>query len=73
MIRAYYKEAYPHEQDQDQHSPLQRLWLLRERLPRKALSFSGHINDKGYDTVQVDDSLCVACGTCYRVCPDSCL
>ena len=39
--------------------------------PRKALSFSGHINDKGYDTVQVDDSLCVACGTCYRVCPDS--
>lgn len=31
--------------------------------PRKALSFSGHINDKGYDTVQVDDSLCVACGT----------
>ena len=24
--------------------------------PRKALSFSGHINDKGYDTVQVDDS-----------------
>ena len=39
--------------------------------PRKALSFSGNINDKGYDTVQVDDSLCVACGTCYRVCPDS--
>ena len=30
--------------------------------PRKALSFSGNINDKGYDTVQVDDSLCVACG-----------
>ena len=30
VIRAYYKEAYPHEQDQDQHSPLQRLWLLRE-------------------------------------------
>ena len=23
--------------------------------PRKALSFSGNINDKGYDTVQVDD------------------
>ena len=39
--------------------------------PRKALSFSGNINDKGYDTVQVDDALCVACGTCYRVCPDS--
>lgn len=39
--------------------------------PRKAPSFSGNINDKGYDTVQVDDSLCVACGTCYRVCPDS--
>ena len=25
--------------------------------PRKALSFSGNINDKGYDTVQVDDAL----------------
>lgn len=40
VIRAYYKEAYPHEQDQDQHRPLQGLRLLRERLPRKALSFS---------------------------------
>ena len=38
--------------------------------PRKALAFSGNINDKGYDTVQVDDALCVACGTCCRVCPD---
>ena len=26
-----------------------------EDCPKKALSFSGNINDKGYDTVQVDD------------------
>ena len=38
--------------------------------PKKAISFTGNISDKGYDTVQVDDSLCVACGSCYRVCPD---
>jgi 2-oxoglutarate ferredoxin oxidoreductase subunit delta len=38
--------------------------------PRKALSFSGSLNEKGYNYVQVDDALCVGCGTCYRVCPD---
>ena len=31
-----------------------------EECPRKALSFSGHISDKGYDTVQVDERLCIA-------------
>ena len=31
------------------------------------MSFSVNINDKCNDTVQVDDALCVACGTCYRV------
>ena len=41
-----------------------------EECPRGALRFSGHISDKGYDTVMVDESLCVACGSCYRVCPD---
>lgn len=39
--------------------------------PRKALRFSGNISEKGYDTVCVDEELCVACGSCYRVCPDS--
>ena len=38
--------------------------------PRQALSFSGHISDKGYDTVQVNEELCITCGSCYRVCPD---
>lgn len=41
-----------------------------EECPRKAISFSGHISEKGYDTIQIDDSLCIACGSCYRVCPD---
>lgn len=38
--------------------------------PRKAISFTGQISAKGYDTVKVDDKLCIACGSCYRVCPD---
>ena len=41
-----------------------------EVCPKKALSFSGEISDQGYDTVKVDDALCIQCGACYRVCPD---
>lgn len=41
-----------------------------EACPKKALSFSGNLNEKGYDYVQVDDTLCIGCGSCYRVCPD---
>lgn len=41
-----------------------------EGCPKKALSFSGNMNEKGYNVVQVDEELCVGCGTCYRVCPD---
>ena len=41
-----------------------------ESCPKKALSVSEHKNDKGYQYVEVDDALCVACGTCFEVCPD---
>mgnify|MGYP002566146900 FL=1 len=42
-----------------------------EECPRKAISFTGQISEKGYDTIQVNDELCIACGSCYRICPDS--
>ena len=38
--------------------------------PQDALSVSDFVNEKGYNTVQVDETKCVACGMCYRVCPD---
>lgn len=38
---------------------------------KQAISFTGRISEKGYDTIQVDDEKCIACGSCYRVCPDS--
>ena len=38
--------------------------------PQDALSVSDFVNEKGYNTVQVDETKCVACGMCYRVFPD---
>lgn len=38
--------------------------------PKDALSLTGEINAKGYQTVIVDDGKCIACGICYNVCPD---
>lgn len=38
--------------------------------PKKALSFSEEVNRKGYAVAVIDTALCVACATCYTVCPD---
>lgn len=38
--------------------------------PTKALSPSGELGEKGYETVRVDEEKCVQCGSCYRMCPD---
>ena len=38
--------------------------------PKKVISLSGELNDKGYETVKFDTSGCIACGSCYTVCPD---
>lgn len=38
--------------------------------PKKVISLSGELNDKGYETVQFDTDGCIACGSCYTVCPD---
>jgi 2-oxoglutarate ferredoxin oxidoreductase subunit delta len=41
-----------------------------ESCKRNAISVSGESNAKGYNFVVVDQSACVSCGNCYRVCPD---
>lgn len=41
-----------------------------DECPKKAISFTGNIGEKGYDTITINDDLCIACGSCYRVCPD---
>lgn len=38
--------------------------------PKDAISVSEHVNEKGYNTIEVDEEKCVCCGSCYRVCPD---
>lgn len=38
--------------------------------PKKVISLSGELNDKGYETVAFDTEGCIACGSCYTVCPD---
>lgn len=38
--------------------------------PKKAITLSGELNQKGYKTVTVDDSECIRCGICYYMCPD---
>ncbi|AET67503.1 dissimilatory sulfite reductase (desulfoviridin), alpha/beta subunit [Desulfosporosinus orientis DSM 765] len=38
--------------------------------PKDAVRLSGHINAKGYETVEIDEEKCIGCGSCYRMCPD---
>ncbi len=38
--------------------------------PTKAISPSGDLGEKGYETVVVDQEKCIQCGSCYRMCPD---
>ncbi len=38
--------------------------------PVKALSPSGILGAKGYETVKADTEACIGCGSCYRICPD---
>lgn len=40
------------------------------RCPKKAISFGSEINKAGYHYTVVDHEACIACGTCYIVCPD---
>ena len=45
-------------------------YLCIRECPKQADKKAGVSNKKGYEVIQVDESLCVACGTCYVVCPD---
>ncbi|MGI5122907.1 4Fe-4S binding protein [Treponema socranskii] len=38
--------------------------------PKNAIYVSKHINENGYNSIDVDRSKCVLCGNCYKVCPD---
>jgi 2-oxoglutarate ferredoxin oxidoreductase subunit delta len=41
-----------------------------ENCKQNAISVSGKSNSKGYNYVVVDQKVCIACGNCYRICPD---
>lgn len=38
--------------------------------PKGAISVSGELSSKGYETIQIDEKKCIGCGSCYRMCPD---
>ncbi len=38
--------------------------------PKGAVVLSGLVNEKGYETIKVEEEKCIVCGMCYRVCPD---
>lgn len=44
--------------------------LCMNACPKDAISVSDHINEKGYNTMVVDEGKCICCGACYRMCPD---
>ena len=38
--------------------------------PKKCVTLSGNTNSKGYETVVFNEADCIACGSCYTMCPD---
>ena len=37
---------------------------------RLSTLLTGEVNAKGYETVQFNEEACIACGSCYTMCPD---
>ena len=44
--------------------------LCVARCPKKCIRFGKEINKAGYTYTVIDHKACIACGTCYTVCPD---
>lgn len=45
-------------------------YLCAENCPTKAIRISANVNTKGYNYVEIDEETCIACGSCYQMCPD---
>ncbi len=41
-----------------------------EACPKECVTPSGEFNEAGYETVKFNEADCIACGSCYTVCPD---
>jgi 2-oxoglutarate ferredoxin oxidoreductase subunit delta len=38
--------------------------------PKQAVIPLDEVNKKGYEITAVDEDKCIACGSCYKICPD---
>ena len=38
--------------------------------PKKCVTPTGEFNANGYEIVKFNESDCIACGSCYTMCPD---
>ncbi len=38
--------------------------------PKDCISKTGEFNAGGYETVAFNEEDCIACGSCYSICPD---
>ena len=45
-------------------------FLCMSVCPANAISVSGELSEKGYETIRIDEVKCIQCGSCYTVCPD---
>jgi len=45
-------------------------YLCMANCPKEAIHLSGKVNQKGYEYIEVDQEKCIACGSCYQMCPD---
>ncbi len=44
--------------------------LCAAHCPKKCITFTDTMNSAGYYPIKVEESKCIACGSCYTMCPD---